>query len=370
MLIVTGILVIYFLLLVFFLLGWKQALLEKEEVMRGREPLISVVVAVRNEAKTIGNLLMSLDEQDYKAFEVIVVNDDSEDETMWVVSHFDLKNLRVLPNRGAGKKAALSTGIQASRGSIIATTDADCAVPPGWLKLIRAAFRDSKVMMAFGGVSMKGGDSFFDSLQEMEFSSLIAAGAATAALGFPSLCNGANLAFRKKVFSLVKGYQDNLHIPSGDDEFLLRKINKQFPGSIHFLSSRDSVVKTHTQPDVHSFFQQRLRWASKWRYNSSLFSRALAVAVVSFQIAFMVNWAMLFSAAVLPALFLICVKMILEAAFLLQACRFLGNRWNWLAFFSLQFLYPLYVVAVAGASFLMPFQWKNRIFKPRGNPTG
>jgi hypothetical protein len=55
---------------------------------------------------------------------------------------------------------------------------------------------------------------------------------------------------------------------------------------------------------------------------------------------------------------------ILEAALLLQVCRFLKMRWNWLAFFGLQVLYPLYVVGVGAASFFVPFQWKNRVFKP------
>ncbi|HEX8041287.1 MAG TPA: glycosyltransferase family 2 protein, partial [Chryseosolibacter sp.] len=203
------------------------------------------------------------------------------------------------------------------------------------------------------------------SLQEMEFSSLIGSGASTAALGFPTMCNGANLAFRKKVFSEVKGYDDNLRIPSGDDEFLMRKVNEAYPGSIRFMNKPSSVVRTEVQPGLRAFLNQRIRWASKWRYNSSAFAKALAVLVLVMQICFLGNWILLFSPDVLQALFLVVVKMILEAAFLLQVCRFLETRWNWLAFLVLQVFYPVYVVAVAAASFFVPFQWKNRIFKPR-----
>jgi hypothetical protein len=198
----------------------------------------------------------------------------------------------------------------------------------------------------------------------MEFASLIGSGAATAALGAPTMCNGANMAFRKKVFSEVKGYDGNLSIPSGDDEFLMRKIHKRYPDGIMFMNSDETVVTTMAQPDLHSFVNQRIRWASKWRHNSSLWSQMLAVAVIIFQLAFIANWFFIFTPMILQSLFYMTVKMILEAAFLLQVCRFLGTRWKWLSFLSLQFIYPFYVPAIGIASFFRPFEWKHRIFKP------
>ena len=367
MVVLTGIFIIYFLLLVIFLVGWKSAMQQQAETPDTKEPLITVIIAVRNEALTIGNLLRDLSVQEYKNFEIIVVNDYSEDETLETVGRLALKNLHILHNWGTGKKAAITVGVRTARGSIIVTTDADCSVPPRWLKHIRAQFRNPEVMMAFGGVRLesRGRNSFFDSLQAMEFSSLIGTGASTAALGFPTLCNGANLAFRKKVFSEVKGYEGNGEIPSGDDEFLLRKIQDRYPGSIRFMNSTEVLVSTHSEPTPEGFLNQRIRWASKWRFNSSLVARGLAVLVLITQVVFIVNWFYVFSPRIVPSLFLIVIKMILEAAFLLQVCRYLGTRWNWLAFFSLQIIYPLYVIAVAATSFLMPYQWKNRTFKPR-----
>lgn len=364
--------IVYYLMLIVFLVGWKKATMTQSEDFRagGKQPLISVVIAARNEERNIWNTLISLEQQEYKPFEIIVVNDASEDETVWVASHTGLENLKVVQNRGIGKKHALATGIRAARGSIIVTTDADCSVSPQWLRLLRQEFRDPGTMMAFGGVRMEGDDSWFSILQQIEFSSLIGSGAATAALGTPTLCNGANLAFRKKAFAEVKGYEDNLDIPSGDDEFLMRKIHRRYPAGIRFMRDPQSVVSTKAQPDVHSFMNQRIRWASKWRYNSSPTASGLAVLVLILQIAFILNWVLLFTPQILPALFFMAVKMILEAAFLLQVCRFLGTPWNWLAFFGLQIGYPVYVVATGVASFVAPFRWKNRIFKPRKKPAG
>ena len=365
MVLLTGVFVLYFVLLILLLTGWNRAMRQREVPPLRKRPLISVVIPVRNEEMRMWTLLENLSLQEYTPFEIVVVDDDSQDETLWVARQSDLKNLRVIQSKGRGKKEALASGIRASKGTIVVTTDADCLFPPQWLTLVCTEFQDPAVMMAFGGVRMEGDSAFAGSLQEMEFSSLIGSGASTAALGFPTMCNGANLAFRKKVFSEVKGYDDNLGIPSGDDEFLMHKVNKAHPGSIRFINKPSAVVRTEAQPGLRAFLNQRIRWASKWRYNSSAFAKTLAVLVLVLQISFIANWVLLFSPDVLPALFLMAVKMILEAAFLLQVCRFLETRWNWLAFLALQVLYPVYVVAVAAASFTMPFQWKNRIFKPR-----
>ena len=367
MALLTGIFIVYFLLLIVVLAGWKKAMSRPSEEVTSKEPLISVIIPARNEEMTIGTLLRDLSVQEYKNFEIVIVNDDSEDETLWMVSRYELKNLTVVHNKGKGKKAAITSGIAAARGSIVVTTDADCSVPPQWLKHIRAPFREQKVMMVFGGVRLQGRETFFDALQSMEFSSLIGSGASTAAMGFPTMCNGANLAFRKKVFSEINGYQDNVDIPSGDDEFLMRKIQKRYPGSVRFINHPDAIVTTWTQNNPEAFFNQRIRWASKWKYNSSRITQAIAVTVVLFQLAFVINWVLVFTPFILQSLFFISLKMILEAAILLQVCRFLGTKWNWLAFFSLQVIYPFYVIAVAITSFFRPFEWKHRIYKPETN---
>jgi poly-beta-1,6-N-acetyl-D-glucosamine synthase len=364
MALLTGLFILYFLLLILMLAGWKMAMSRPVEEVTSKEPLISVIIPVRNEEMRIGTLLKDLSVQEYKNFEIIVVNDDSEDETLWMVSRYELKNLNVVHNKGKGKKAAITTGIAAARGSIVVTTDADCSVRPQWLKYIRAPFREQKVMMVFGGVRMQGEKRFFDSLQSMEFSSLIGSGASTAALGFPTMCNGANLAFRRNVFSELKGYQDNLDIPSGDDEFLMRKIHKRYPKGVRFINHPDAIVTTGTQDNPEAFLNQRIRWASKWKYNSSRITQAVAVAVVLFQLTFLVNWVLVFTPYILQSFFFIAIKMILEAAVLLQVCRFLSARWNWLAFFTLQVIYPFYVIGVAITSFFRPFEWKHRIYKP------
>lgn len=365
MIILTVIFVIYFLLFIVLLVGWKMTVRAASIARGGKDPLISVIVAVRNEEAVIGRLLESLSRQSYHAFEIVIVNDHSEDDTLGAIARSGARNVRVVGNLGMGKKDAITAGVRAARGSIIAMTDADCTVLPGWLKHIRDEFRDPRSMFVFGGVRMEGDRSFFAVLQGLEFASLVGTGAATASLGLPTMCNGANLAFRKKAFSEVRGYVGNSDIPSGDDEFLMRKIQARYPEGVRFLSSPEALVTTVTQPDVRAFLDQRIRWASKWRFNTSRVARLSAVAVVLFQVAFVANWVCLLTPSILQAIFLCSLKMIFEAAFLLQVCRFLSVRWTWKGFFALQVLYPLYVIGVATASFVRPYSWKNRVFSPR-----
>ena len=112
MAVITGILILYFLLLAILLAGWSRAMLAKTAPVTAKEPLISVIVPVRNEELTIGNLLADLLRQEYANFEVIIVNDVSGDVTLWVVSRFELKNLQVVHSKGKGKKAAITAGVR------------------------------------------------------------------------------------------------------------------------------------------------------------------------------------------------------------------------------------------------------------------
>ncbi len=364
MVIVTVVFVVYFVFVAALLAGWNRRP-DVPSPSGGREPRISIIVPVRNEERNLGALLDSLAALEDRNFEVIVVDDHSEDETVRIVTEASRQGLRLIPNEGHGKKSAITTGVRSARGSIIAVTDGDCRVAPGWLKEIRRHFHDPRRMLVFGGVRLEGDESFFHKLQEIEFASLMGSGAATALLGVPTMCNGANMAFRKKAFREVGGYQGNLFIPSGDDEFLMRKIRKRFPAGVGFMRSQDALVTTRVQPDLRSLLNQRIRWASKWKYNSSVLARLTAVFVVGLQVAAVVNLCLIFTPAVRLALFLLSVKLILEGAFLLQVCRFSRVSWRWTAFFALQVLYPPYVIGVSIASFFYGFEWKKRIFKPQ-----
>ena len=77
------------------------------------------------------------------------------------------------------------------------------------------------------------------------------------------MCNGANLAYEKKVFYEVNGFEGIDEIASGDDMLLMHKIQKVYPDKIMFLKSPEVIVQTQPAETLKDFMNQRIRWASK-----------------------------------------------------------------------------------------------------------
>jgi len=358
---------LYFILIILLLQGWHAAI--KPHTLSSSIPFISIVVAVRNEEATIKNLLDDISNLEYPSdkFEVWVVNDHAEDKTgvvveKWLEQHpskqFHLVNLTV---GKTGKKSAITEGISKAKGEIIVTTDADCHVQSGWLKSIAKAF-DEPTQLVSGGVRLIPDKSFWDRLQMMEFASLIGTSAATLGLGKPTMCNGANLAYRKGAFQEVGGYAGNEQIPSGDDEFLLRKIVERYPKGIRFNTDPFGVVETRSAQTLPEFFNQRIRWAGKWRGHGIGISALLAVYVFLFHcsIVLLVVLGLMGKMAYQDVLLLLLAKMVFEAVFLFRVLKFLQIRFSMASFFVLQLVYPLYVIFFALTANFLRANWKGR----------
>lgn len=359
----------YFLLMLVLLYGWEKAMVNKlPEIQERITGKITVVIPFRNEEANIENIITDLVNQSYSSvfYEVIFIDDHSNDRSSDKVALkiASLPNFRLISllAENEGKKKAISLGIEKSNGDIIVMTDADCRLPMNWLASINDQFQGDGIKMAFGGVKIEENCSFFSKLQAMEFSSLIGSGTATLHLGYPSMCNGANLAFLKAAFIEVNGYEGNFSISSGDDEFLMRKINAKFPGSISFLNNEESIVTTKAQKSLKALFYQRLRWAGKWKYNSSASTKLLALYIFLFQLSFIcvVGLTLMNRLNLKTAFFLIGGKIVFEFIFLSKICAFLRVKWRTLYFLLLQFIYPVYVVSIALASNFISPLWKER----------
>lgn len=105
-------------------------------------PLISVVVPTRNRCALLDRLLQSLAELRYPDWEAIVVDDGSTDDTRQVVECHQQAGLplRYFYQPWSKMGAARNLGLEQARGEIVAFTDDDCTVDPGWLDAFAAAF--------------------------------------------------------------------------------------------------------------------------------------------------------------------------------------------------------------------------------------
>lgn len=346
--------------------GWQKFVRSKKSHSEIEKKFVSVVVAVRNEELSVSLLLDSLRFQDFPhdRFEVILVNDHSTDNTEQVVSDWIKDNPHVrcifFPSGAVGKKQALTEGISNSKGEIILTTDADCDLPTDWISRMVMSFDDHTTMVV-GLVKILPEKSLFSKIQAMEFTSLLGSSIALLSHGFPAMCNGASLAFRKMSYEEVNGYQDNLHIPSGDDEFLMRKLEKRFPGSVKSIQWPSVIVATRSQSSLISFIHQRLRWAGKWRVNDSLATKLLALFILVVQVSTIAAWCLLFLGdnRLIVGMLLI-TRILLEGYFLFTVSRKLHQRFSIPAFIVLQIVYPFYVVIIGVLSQLLDYEWKGR----------
>lgn len=357
---------LYFIFVLMLSFGWARAMEPYPERRKQREVLLSVVIPFRNEEKTLPHLFKSLEKQILAPHEIIFVNDHSTDQSLNLAQGWNNKqsNVKVLSLENTfGKKAALSTGIGLATGNWIVTTDADCGMEPTWIKSMKEQIENSDALMVAGPWRIEGA-TFFSKLQALELASLVGTSAAAIAWGKPVFCSGANLAFEKNTFEQVNGYAGNEHIASGDDQFLMQKFQTSYPGKIKFLHDPGAIVFTSSQPNISSFLHQRIRWAGKWK-DSSVLNQLLAISVFGFH---MINVALfiglLFSFADRQILFsLLLSKFFGEMIFLFPVTHFLKIKWSWISFFTLQFIYSFYVVAVAILSFRKSFIWKGREVK-------
>lgn len=330
---------------------------------------ITVIIPVRNEAATIGNLLDDLSKQTFRQFEVIVADDASTDDTGQLVRHyaerasFPLHPLSLDNERTASpKKRAITQSIAKAKGDLIVTTDGDCRVGPDWLKTIATFHAQTGAKLISGPVTFTDEHRLFDTLQTVEFASLIGSGACTMGLGYPTMCNGANLCYEKNVFAEVDGFAGVDHLASGDDEFLMHKIASRYPDGIRFLKNAEAIVRTGPHRSWRAFYNQRKRWASKWKAYASYGPSVLAVFIFLSNAAPLVGvlgWiGGYFTGNTI--LMVLGLKIIPEWLFLRQILVFLRKRSAVWGIPLTQLVYPVYVLFFGLAAQGKGYVWKDR----------
>jgi cellulose synthase/poly-beta-1,6-N-acetylglucosamine synthase-like glycosyltransferase len=202
----------------------------------------------------------------------------------------------------------------------------------------------------------------FHVVQTIEFASLIGTGACLLEAGSPTMCNGANLAYERAAFEEVGGYAGVDQIASGDDEFLLQKIYQRFGAGIYFLKNREAIVRTQPQKNWRTFYQQRIRWASKWAVNKRLATMTVAVFVFLINLLTLLLLIASFRERMLNIGFntILIIKFLPEFLFLTLIARFLGKH-RWISYIPLvQLFYPIYVLIFGIAAQRNGYEWKGR----------
>jgi len=240
-------------------------------------PKVSVIVPVRNEARRIQSLLRSLPEQDHPA-EIIFVDDRSDDESPAMLAEFaktaperglnDCKVITLKENPGPNRKQyALSVGIAAARGDLLLFTDADCDVPPGWVRAMARRMSGGDVGALIGPVfKKKPGKGFFFLYQCYDHAIRYNYLAGAIGLGAAGGGFGNNLMVSRAALDSLGGYGAVPPSPT-EDAALISLIRSRGRYRVRAAALPDAAVETCAEETWRGFVGQTLRWN-----NGGLFS--------------------------------------------------------------------------------------------------
>ena len=286
---------------------------------------VSVIVCAHDEEENLREVLPLLLSQYYPEFEIIIVNDCSNDGTYdWLReesrrnSRLRVVNVSYRPEHVNGKKYALTLGIKSAKYDWVLLTDADCQPASNqWIHQMSSAFTVSNSFVIGYSPYLKDQgllnsfirfETIMTGIQFFSFSNL----------GIPYMATGRNLAYRKKIFLDNKGFNGHLHITGGDDDLFVNQFAKG--SNTQTVLNVNSIVYSKPKKTWKTYYQQKIRHlAVGKRYK--LGTRILLAP-------FLLSW-VLFFPVIIWGLFTGFWQYVLVAALLRWVIMFIGiNTFN------------------------------------------
>ena len=269
---------------------------------------------------------------------------------------FSINHYLLHPEKNT-KKEAIDLGVRQAETDYIYVTDVDVQLNLDAMRNVLDFASKSNGYFIAGihrYIVRKDFLSIFLSI-EQDILTLISIG--SLAQKYPTMCNGANMCFKKEAFLKVNGYQGLFHTNGGDDMFLFHRIFKQFPEHVFYCTDVDAAVYSEPPNTVKSMIKQRLRWLSKSNsYELKHVSIQMALILLG-NIAYVSSFLLGFFSPIFFIFFII--KWVVDMWFAKVALNYFKSTIPMhLVFFS-SFLYPFYILFL---SILMPL---NQIYNLR-----
>lgn len=249
-------------------------------------PFVSVIIPAYNEEVGIASTLKTLLNSTYRAIEILVIDDGSQDGTGNRVQQFIYQyqsltqqslspiSIQYYAKSNGGKGSALNYGIQVARGEIICTFDADSVVDTHCIERFVSYFIEPTIMACAGHIKIGNRDTIIGLVQYLEYLMAFQLKKAEAILGTIFVIGGAAAAFRREVFTQLGGYAPSLLT---EDMELSLRIQR---AGMRIFYAHDAIVYTEGPMSIGTLAKQRLRWKrgyfeSMALYLSCCFSRTL-----------------------------------------------------------------------------------------------
>lgn len=246
-------------------------------------PGVSVVIACHNELENIKENLQYIVNQEYDVFEVVIIDDNSDDGTSEYADSLPAKfpNVRVFHNKSRGKKSALTLGIENATYDHLLFIDADCRPSSEmWISGIMSYFdEENPLVIGYGELSGKSFAARFSAydadLIAMQYSGF-------AKLGHPYMAVGRNLAYSRKLWEVVGGFCNHSDLRSGDDDLFVKeavrhsKVNVSLSPKTKTISpAKESFAALLRQKSRHVTTSARYTMLDKFLSGGEIVSRTL-----------------------------------------------------------------------------------------------
>jgi len=233
-----------------------------------KTPAVSVIICAQNEAETITTLLDRIIDQDYPDFEIIIVNDNSHDNTLELVTgykknHDNISLVNIFHEKpfGQGKKYPLSLGIKAAKNDLLLMTDADC-IPASrnWIKSMvnNKIINQKEIVLGYGGYKKAKG--LANLLTRFETVQTVLNYFSFAKIGHPYMGVGRNLLYTKSIWIQNKGFANHMYIASGDDDLFIQEVSNCTNTSFNMDS--DSFTISKSKQSLSEWLTQKGRHVS------------------------------------------------------------------------------------------------------------
>jgi len=255
----------------YYLYYFMAPLLFSHPASSGKKHPVSVIICARNEEANLREFLPAVLEQDYPGYEVIVVNDCSDDESFEILGeylkkypHLRVTNILKDPKFTHNKKFAQFIGIKAASNEILVFTDADCRPESDkWLENMVLGFDDTiDFVLGYGGFFPKKG--LLNLYIRYECMMIAIQYIGMAIKGLPYMGVGRNLAYRRSLFFEKKGFGIHTNLASGDDDLFVNSNAKRGKVAVEF--RKEAHTRSVPAASAKEFYRQKRRHLTTANY--------------------------------------------------------------------------------------------------------
>lgn len=351
-------------LLFFFIL--LLAMRRRQPVVQDSKLPVSIIICAHDEEDNLKTLIPMLLAQNYPTFEIVIVNDRSNDDTFdWLIAEtrkdhrLRMVHVNRLPEHVTSKKYALTLGIKSAMYDVVLLTDADCRpTSQEWISEMSGQFGpNTSFVIGFSPYQKAPGflnlfvrfETLLTGIQYISFG----------LLRMPYMGVGRNLAYRKSFFLEKKGFVNMLHIVGGDDDLF---VNRHATAQNAAIAVSPKAKMVSIPKDTwKAFVKQKIRHLSVGRYYAFRFKIILGLFMLSWIITWWVGLPLLaMNTMTVTVGSLLAARCLLLTIVFYNSTRRLEEKFEVWTVPVLDFLFSIYYISTGLVTLLTKkIRWKS-----------